>query len=782
MDIRQYARPHYLVAAFAFALLSPAGADAQASGQASGETPSMTAAAGQTASDSASPSSSTTGNPPLDGDSPGGAAPANLGTIEVMAQKRAQPLQEVPEAVTVLSGKQLERINAIGFGDYLTRMPGVNYISAGEGRTQIVIRGITSGANQPNSTVGTFINNVPFGSSTVYSLGGLLAPDLDPAAIERVVVLRGPQGTLYGSNTLGGLIKFVTRPPDTLHYVGRAKVDLKNVDGGGLGWGVHAMANAPLVSNTLAVRVHAYKRDDPGYIDDIGSHRRDVNEARVSGGRAEMLWTPSGSLSLRLSALAQNLAGDGLANGGVDVDPATLKPIHGDLLQQRAAGTGRLDLKYRLYAADINASLGWAKLISTTSYGTLRLNQNGDVTKAYGPVLGPVVGLPNAGFSILQNVALNKFTQELRLQSASARTLEWRVGLFYTHEHSTNRQRVPIFDAATGAPIKLPLLLGDAMVGPANFTEWAGYGDITYHFTPRFDVLVGARYTHDRTEYDQTANGLLFNGHIHIETSGSDSPKTFLINPKYRLTQDTIVYARVASGFRPGGANVGVPSGLGAPTTFGPDKLTSYALGLKSTSIDRRLIVDVSAFYIDWSQIQINTFSGGFSFLSNGGSAKSQGVEAAVTYMPLDGLTLAANATYTDAELTQDTPPGLFGANGDRLPYVPKWNAGLAADYDFPLGGGWSAFAGASYRFVGARQSDFNAVPGPRIEIPAYRVVDLHFGVREDRWTIEAFVKNAADERGIAAISSETTNPLGSPFSAVYIRPRTIGLSVSADF
>lgn len=782
--IRHYEKTSYLATAFSLVLLVSAGvAEAQATVSRTSEQP------GSSAEKQASPDSSEPSSPEETNsrskDEAGTGVPLKLGTIKVEAQKRLQPLREVPEALTVLSGDRLDRINAVDFGDYLTRVPGVNIISAGAGRTQIVLRGITSGANQPNSTVGTFINNVPFGSSTVYALGGQLAPDIDPAALERITVLKGPQGTLYGSNTLGGLVKFVTRPPDTLHYTARARVDVKSVSDGGVGWGVHATGNAPLVSNTLAVRVHAYKRTDPGYIDDIGQHKEDVNETQVSGGRAELLWTPSDALTLKLSALAQNLTGDGLAaNGvnGVDVDPTTLEPLHGDLVRKTSPGTGRFDLRYRLYAANIDARLGWAKFLSTTSYGTIRVSQNADMTKAFGPVLGPALGMPNAGFSMQQAIALNKWTQEFRLQSSSAQKLEWRIGLFYTHEHSTNQQHVATFIATTGQPVNLPLVVGDAVLGPATFTEWAGYGDITWHFTPRFNILLGARYTHERTEYNQNAEGALFGGGLHVKSSSSDDPTTFLINPKYKLTDNSNLYVRVASGFRPGGANVGVPPGLGAPVSFGPDKLVSYALGLKSTLLDRRLAIDVSAFYIDWKQIQLNTFKGGFSFLSNGGKAESQGVEADVTYLPVEGLRLSANATYTDARLTRDTPPGLFGQDGDRLPYVPKWNANFAIDYEFPLAGSWTGFAGGSYRFIGERKADFLSVPAPRFEIPAYRVVDLHLGVKEKGWTIEAYVKNLTDERGITAIGFETTNPVGSPYAAAYVQPRTIGLSVSAGF
>ncbi|MGH8234460.1 MAG: TonB-dependent receptor [Rhodanobacteraceae bacterium] len=708
------------------------------------------------------------------------AAAVTLGTIVVTANKRSQNVQDVPMAVSVMGGYELERMNATDFGDYLTKMPGVNVISGGDGQTQIVMRGITSGSRQPNASVGTYIDEAPFGSSTVYADGSLLTPDIDPSDLERVEVLRGPQGTLYGSNTLGGLIKFVTRPPDTTAFYGRVELDGTSVANGGNGFGTRVMLNAPLVTDKLAIRANVYKRNDPGYIDDIGRDVSDANEAKVDGGRVQLLWTPNGRVSLRMSALFQNLDSSGLANGGVDVDPYTLQPLYGRYVAKHPPGTGFFDLGYRLYDATLTADLGWAKLIATTSYDTLDLDQNFDLTNAYGPILGPVFGLPNPGFSELTPITQNKFTQEIRLQSPSTQKLEWRVGLFYTHEHSSYGETVLSFDSITGAPIQLPTL-ADINLGPALFTEKALYGDMTYHFTPRFDVLLGVRYTQDRTQYTQTGSGLLV-GSSNFTTTGTDTPTTYLINPAFKLSDNVLLYGRIASGFRPGGPNVGVPPGLGAPVTFGPDKLVNYEVGLKSTLLQQRMTFDIDAYYIDWSQIQLETTIAGIGFLSNGGKAKSEGVEAAWAYRPVAGLTLSANASFTDAVLTQNTPPGLIGFKGDRLPYVPRWGANLGVEYDFPLANGWSGYAGGNYGYTGSRVTDFASVPNARFNLPAYKVLDLRAGINYGDWSFGIFVKNATNSRGVTILSFETIDPTASPYSATYVQPRLIGVTASVDF
>lgn len=705
----------------------------------------------------------------------------DLGTVVVTANKRSERLQDVPMAVSTLSGSDLERQTAQSFADYATRIPGLDIVSQGPGQTQLTLRGITSGANTANATVGTYIDDVPYGSSTVYSAGSVLTPDIDPDDVERIEVLRGPQGTLYGSNTLGGLLKFVTVKPDSTAVAGRVSLGGSSVSDGGSGFDAHAMFNLPLVRDKLALRVNAYTRHDPGYLDNVATGQKDVNDAKVHGGRAQLLWTPSDAFSLRLSALAQNLSGDALDNGGTDVDPLTLKPIYGDLKQTRAPGTGGLDIRYRLYDASANADFGWSQLVSSTSYSTLDTLFNTDVTAAYGPIINPALGLDNGGYAISDPIGLDKFTQELRLQSPEDRTFEWRAGLFYTRERTTNVQDILGFDASTGTPLGLPFTLGHIAVGPATFTEWAGYGDITWHATDRLSILVGARYTHDRTTFHQSGNGILV-GDSDFSIKGSDSPTTFLFNPSFKFSDDLMAYVRVASGYRPGGPNVGVPPGLGAPVTFGPDKLVSYELGLKSTLLDRRMTLDLAGFYIDWSKIQLTSFAGGFSFLGNGGEARSQGLEASWQYAPVHGLMLSANASWTDAELTADTPAGLYGSKGDRLPWVPRWHASAGIDYDFPISGNWSGFIGGSYTYVGKRTTDFQAVPGPRIEVPSYDGVDLRAGVNVENWSFKAYVKNLTNDRGISSLSSETTDPTASPFSAVYVTPRTVGVSASVSF
>lgn len=705
-----------------------------------------------------------------------------LSTIIVTADKRSESLQDVPMSVSVLSGSQLERQNATSFADYATQVPGLNIISTGEGQTQLVMRGITSGTTQNNAAVSTYIDDAPFGSSTIYAFGSVLTPDIDPSDLERIEVLNGPQGTLYGSNSLGGLIKFVTTPPDTARTSGSVSIDGSRVAGGGTGLGVRAMLNLPLVTDKFALRANVYDRTDPGYIDNTVTGQREVNKTRVKGGRAQLLWTPNDDVSVRFAAMAQNLDSDGVGNGGVDVDPATLQPIYGAQEQARAAGTGRFNLQYRLYDLSVNADFGWAKLVSSTSYGTQKAYLNTDDSALYGPVLDPLFGLVGTGYSLSVPLSLNKLTQDIRLQSPKNQTWEWRVGLFYTREHSTSTQDLGATVYDTGAPIALPTLL-DVTVGPAIFSEWAGYGDLTWHPTSQWSVLVGARYSRDSTSYTQSGGGLLLGGSTAFSTRGSDHPVTYMFSPSYKFNDDLMAYMRVASGFRPGGPNIGVPPGFGAPVTFGPDKLVNYEFGVKAQMLDKKMSVNADVFYINWTSMQLSTTVNGLGFLGNGGKATSRGAEVSWRYAPLTGLLVWANGTYTDASLAADTPPGsIVGHKGDPLPYVPKWSGNVGVEYNFPLGGGWSGFAGGSITYIGARDSDFNSVPAPRIHLPSYNSIDLHAGANYGDWTFEVFAKNLANKQGIVSLSPETLDPVSGPFAASYQTPRTVGVSAKVYF
>src|SRR5690348_1215805 len=725
-----------------------------------------------------------------------------LGTIVVTANRRNETLQKVPMAVSALTYHDIQREHLQDFSDYAASVPGLNASPLGPGMTELSIRGIASGSQQPSASVGTYVDETPFGSSSVFAIGSALTPDLDPADVERIEVLRGPQGTLYGAGALGGVIRFITIPPDTQTWSGRLQLGGTSVDGGGNGFDVHGMVNAPLVKDKLAIRANVYDETDPGFVDDAGRGKTDVNESKVKGGRVSLLWTPTDRTSVRMTALAQNLSAAGSAT--VALDPDTLQPVYGDL-QQRSAefGGNAFDAHYRLYNVTVNSDFGWAKLMSSSSYSTLDAVINTDATPLL--FLGPQANGQPYGTLEQAIVPQTKATQEFRLSSPKSQTVEWLGGVFWTRETGNNAQNIYASDYYSGTPQPSPFGIpigGDLQ--PSTYEAYAAYGSITWHVTDRFDVEAGLRYSHDKQHYTEIGYGVLFGSPTPVtllDKRSADSSTTFSLTPTFHIDDNHMLYARIASGFLPGGPNI-VPVGVpNVPATFSPTKLTDYEIGLKSTSADDRLMVDLSAYYIDWTKIPLTTFENNFTFLTSGGQAKSKGLEATISWIPAPGLRLSANAAYNDATLTKNAPYPSNGKRGDPLPYAPQFTLGLSGDYDFALGGGWHGYVGASYRYVGERSTDFAfsypiaglLPPLPSSPtIPGYHTINLRAGVNRGQWNIDAYVKNLTNQRGIVQASTFQNyvpvagepNPITGRMedNATIITPRMFGISVSRNF
>jgi outer membrane receptor protein involved in Fe transport len=700
-------------------------------------------------------------------------APPTVDEVIVTASKRAERAHDVPASLTAVSGQALAAEGAVRLEDYVAKIPGLvlSNVSFANGSNQVAIRGVTTGLGG-NPTVGIYIDDSPFGASN--SFGSLAIPDLDPQDLARVEVLRGPQGTLYGAGSLGGLLKYVTAAPDYDRAFGRVEADGWQVDGGGSGYGLRAAANLPLAAN-LALRVSGYDREDPGFIDDAAGGGRNLNNGRFDGGRAALAWRVNDDWTLKLSALLQHQYSKAAAV--VDYDPFTMKPLYGDLDQVRSPGTGPMEQQIGAYALEVQGDLGFATLTSSSSYNKQTQHFNLEATPLFAPLIDAFFGVPGAGGAVLTDAGLDKFSQEIRLASPAANRLSWQVGGFYTHEHAVSRQTVNTFDAATGAPLVPPLPpFLDSLIS-TSFEELAVFGDATFRFNPRFDVTAGVRYSHNDQSQVQSASGLLEGDPTTLAGTSGDSAVTYLLTPRFHVNDDTMVYARLASGYRPGGPNLAV---AGVPPTYGPDELVNYEVGIKSDLFDRKVSVDLAVYYIDWKNIQLNEVSPlGLSYFGNAGAATSRGAEASVSWRPIAGLEIDGDVSHTIAKLAAELPPGGggVGVSGDPLPLTPRWSGQLSADYAFPLSGQWSGIAGASYRHVGASQGNFAAPGTPRFQLDAYDVVDLRAGVRNDRWSLTLYAKNIGDSRG----QSADDNYIAVTRISI-IQPRTFGVAVAASF
>jgi iron complex outermembrane recepter protein len=687
-----------------------------------------------------------------------------LNTIEITANRRREPAREVPMQVNALSSQELQRKGDASMRDYLTKEPGVSFVSGGAGVDQITMRGITTG-NDISPTVGVYVDEVPFGSSTIYGLGAQLALDMSLLDLNHIELLRGPQGTLYGAGAMGGLLKYVTNEPDSEGGIsGHAGVMLSGTEHGSLNHTESAVVNVPIKQDVAALRVSVFNQQDGGSVNRIGSDpEKDVDAASTRGGRASLTVTPTNALTVRLTATTQQIKRDG--TGAVDYDFYTREPIYGDLTQSRQVNEP-FDQIIELYSANVEYDFGWARLNAISAYQTIR---NSDITD------NSIVSQPFSTATAGLKASTDKFTQELRLTSPANRKLEWIAGLFYTDEHSDQYQTL----TATVPGTSIDLLTNHL---PTTYKEYAAYGDLTYHFTTRLSATAGLRIAHNDQTYDATSSGPLA-GNANQPGQSADTSKTYLFTLGYLLTQNSSVYARVATGYRPGGPQPSYHdpvTGLMSAGTFKPDTLTSYEVGYKADFLDKRASISVSAFDIEWKNIQINTVVNTLGVVTNGGTARSKGLEFFGTLNPTPQWHLGAGLTYLDSRLTENVP-GIQAVSGDRMPNTPNLSATLNADYLFNVAS-YRAYVGATETFTGQRNSNF---PGskalPNFSMPSYFTTDLRAGIDLRKANVSFFVHNLFNKRGMLQAGTSFV-PFGGPAEVSFIQPLTVGMQVDVPF
>jgi outer membrane receptor protein involved in Fe transport len=700
------------------------------------------------------------------------AAPTSLPELVVTAEKREQNLRDVPQSVTAVTGAALELRRMTNFEEYLATIPGMTLVQGQPGLGRLVLRGINAGG--VSATIGTYIDETPYGSVTGLANGAVSAPDFDTFDMQRVEVLRGPQGTLYGASSLGGLLKFVTNAPDPSHLYSHFDTAVESTNSAPVGGSVRGVVNVPL-GDTMAVRASGYWDNLPGYIDDPLRKVRNVNGVSYTGGRLGFLARPTDKLSIRLTAAVQGISDKG--SNAEDVNRLTLQPLYGDLTQSRAFSPPN-KINYEIYNATIDYDLGFGDVTSATSYGQFHQDELLDASALLGGLLSAVFKQP-LGSSEQQNLDQRKFTQELRLASKKQQ-FEWLVGGFFTREENDLHQVLNAISLAN-APAVAPGLGGLETVRlKSSYNEYAFFANVDYHFTEQFDVSVGGRYSHNDQHDTQVTAGPLAGGTSVVTGASDEDVFTFAVAPKYKVNDDLTIYARVAKGYRPGGPNALQPLAPAAvPRTFASDSTMNYEIGVKG-DLTPAVQYDLTAFYIDWSDIQLLANVMNFGVNVNGGSATSKGVEGSISWAATQDLTLSANGAYVDATLTSDTGPLLGGKNGDRLPYSSPFTGSLDAEYSHPLRDSTSVFAGATVQFVGRRSSDFNAAIG-QTSLPSYTTLDLRAGLEMHQYRLQIYARNITDERGILNFGGVGSTPNGGVQLSL-IRPRTLGVSLSASF
>ena len=736
---------------------------------------------------------------------------ATLQEVIVTADKRAEKLHDVPMGVTAITSSNLQTQRLLTLEDFETKVPGLSVEQSFPGFDRLTIRGESVDGN--GSTVATYLDDVPFGSSTTFALGDFLAGDFDTWDLQRVEVLRGPQGTLYGASSEGGLFKYVTNPPELNRFASAFELGAENVAHGQTGPSYKAMLNLP-VGGIAAFRLDGYYSRTPGYIDNSQLGESDVNRGYREGGRASFLLQPNDNFSIRLTAFGQTLHSDGVpvvnVVGAADTpltSPANqMQPVHGYYDQQTFLNQPTTT-KYDIYSGTISWNLGWGTLTSVTGYQTIDQNlfvdatpgpldygvsplTFGELASLYAELLLPPGTLP-AGTQLAvgdsTDANVKKYTQEVRLASPTGGALEWQVGGFFTRESSALPESFPNFIIPTLAPAppETPQLIISGL--SAVYREWSVFGQITYHFSPVFDVALGGRWSENKQSETSVSSGLLptLEGSVGSLTQASTGTDfLYSVAPRWHLSQNTMTYMRVATGYRPGGPNAESPlAPAGVQRTYKSDSTINYEIGIKSSQLDNRLSVDVAAFQINWKDVQLNQAVGIYDYTGNGGSATSRGLEWSLGLTPVEGLDLTLTGAYVHAYLRADAP-ATGGFAGDELPYVPKLSNSLDAAYTWKAFADYSAFAGATWSYIGSRVIGFGVTGAglaePRPDLGGYNTIDLRAGLDNGRWSFELYCKNLADSRGLTSYAGGGATNYGGDIELQ--QPRTIGATVDLRF
>ncbi len=716
--------------------------------------------------------------------------PTNVAELVVTANKRAERAQDVAGAVAVQSGALLEDRHQLQLADYANYVPGLNVGNGGKaGLSSVNLRGIASVSN--TASVGAYLDETPMGGSSRWGYAQNTILDVLPYDLDRLEVLSGPQGTLYGAGSMGGLIKYVLKTPSLTTYSATFGADVGAVDGASdASYSVRGVVNLPIIQDQLAVRVSLFDQSTPGFIKNAYNGKSDVNGQYQDGARIAVYWKPTQDLSVKLSMLqTYNAARDSgtvsygtittsTAANGASTAVASLP--YGDLTESHAFPQV-LHKSIGLYSANVNWNAHAFDVVSATSWSTTNMRTTVDDTIAIAPFVGTLLP-PGAQSGGETSYHFDKFTQEIRLVSPKSQSFEWMVGGFYTYERGHD-----------GGPINLYLANG-ANVGALlnsiefyTYQEYAFFGDLTWHVSDKLDVVGGLRYANNTQKYTNHAlGGALGAPGVTAYNPASEDVTTWSASARYHFTPDTMVYGRVATGYRPGGPNQTVlNSPTPPPAVTRADTLTSYEAGIKSEFLDKRALVNLSAFFIDWKDVQLNATTGGSTYLANGGSAESKGIELTTSYSPVSNLRVGLTAAYTDSTITE-TAPGAAFVPGYQLPGVPKLSYALTADYSWTMFNDWSARLGGGLRWVDKEWLtgvEYVGKAAPAVQAPSYTLANMNGSLTKGRYTWKVYGTNLTNERaiqgGLALIDILNTPHQGDFWIA---QPRAFGVGLDISF
>lgn len=696
--------------------------------------------------------------------------------IIVTATKRSERLQDVPASIVAETSDELARRGAVRLQDIIDNTPGLNNPVAGaRAISNITIRGVTTGTN-----TGTRQNTVAqlYDDITLDPVANGGTVNLRLVDIERVEVLRGPQGTLFGSGSLAGAIRYVTNKPALNALSAAAEGSIGFVRDGGTSASGTATVNIPIITDKLAIRATGYAFRDGGWVDNLKTGRRNANYGETYGGRIALRWVPTEALTSDLTFMYQEARENGTGASLYDLPGSNQVTDGGSDPKYRTRNiVGGLNLQY---------DFGSVLLTSQTAYHDRRFRQRGEIAFYLPLTTGILSGFSNIVNGDSTDTSLNNakvFTQEVRLASSGSGPFKWTVGGFFLNADFSAPQTVV---SAALVPIAGSNNIVDVSVDGRQ-REIAGFGEVSYTIGDTIDLAAGVRVSRVRVRNSVRTGGFLpvfsFSPAAYTEREfvERNTPVTPHFSITYRPSESLSLYAAAARGFRVGGINV-VAGGRPVPQTYDPDSLWNYEIGAKGKLFGGALDYTISGYFIDWKDIQVSLQNNIGNYTGNAGTAHLYGVEFQAVARPTRALTLGGGFNLSNNELASNvnglaTATGVINVqSGDLIAASSEAQVNGFGEYRVPLGAG-EVYLRASGRYVGPAWTSF-AKAGSRFG--DYTVADLRIGYTTDRYELVLFADNLFDSAGISgANEAASAGPVAiNPRNAFREQPRTIGATV----
>ena len=737
-----------------------------------------------------------------------------LEEVTVTARKRSENLQSVPESIQAISAQTIEQAGLRGMDDYVRFIPSLNIVQSNPGTAMVVFRGIADAQStfiaEPSAAV--------YLDEQSLVLSGQPNPRM--VDIERVEAISGPQGTLYGASSQSGVLRIVTNKPDPSAFDAYIDASLNSTKSGDMSYDVSGMVNIPLSESWALRLVGFSAKDGgfidnvlgttPRFelFENDGKEKKNFNDVKYTGGRIAARWFINDDWTMTAGIIYQKTNSDGRS----EHDPV----YAGDLKVVRFKPGYEADNQHwTQYALTFEGDLGFADFVSATSYFRRDWTYTQDTSVGYAAYFGTFCYNPyNVAYSrycfqpatlgdtayggayyndpigFLQNVQKNKkFSQEFRMFH-QGETIDWVAGFFYedskeewdfttfTDGYDESVSMANYLNGNLGEPIPTQLP-GDAWWLSADKTEWkqwAVFGEMTWHISDRWDLTGGVRWFNRKMDkqyyvelprYNLSADGVSF-----PKSKENDwVPKVSLA---FNATDNNMFYGLYSEGFRPGGTNRGrgIPF---FPTQYDSDKLKNFEIGTKNTLANGRVRLNATYFYMKWNDYQLEVVDPSSrpcgsenapqppacgqpwqKVVANAGNARSEGIEFQFDWAATEHLSLGANATWLNAELTEDVEVGVVVPKGSRLPLSPKFKGSMYAQYDWDVDwfGGSSAWVRLQWSYTGDMLNQVEPLtlddgPAPQIKQPSYNIGDLLFGLDRDKWSLQLYIKNLTDERAV---------------------------------